>query len=558
MLDIKSALILGGSGGSGGPDPRVSAISNALQMNGGGMYRKTLSPYKEIPKFVYNRQTKGRYGPNNEFGHAYYRIEGGATLYITGGAASNPTAHPLVSFYNAAGDLLGVHGEQASTDYTAEQVVAPEGATIAIVNKIHYTVTIKVDMEVPSSGSDVIDNYGGDINTLQAQVDKLANAGNTGVEVGETLAPSSEVPRSLYNVVQKKIYGDHENYGHAFYDVRGGDYYFVSGSAASDISFYPLCAFYDSEMNYIDSFGLERIKLYTDELIQAPKDAVTLVVNKGRADAVIRVKQGVVDEDEGQTYSLSFAEALIRETNKNPFRFPPSFTGGFVSFVCDDLLTDLDSIASIFEEYQMPLCVAAIPDRLDVVATHLQETRGSFYPGMSMRAIMTAVLNNGGEIMTHNTQVVTAENQNDYDFMYGYFVKSKRTLTAAGFPPRGLIRAGGTDSISMTPEIERWLIGFYDYANIGTADNYALERISINQPLADIKTAIDDAVTNGQWIRFMMHGYDYGGGETFTGEADLREILSYVQNSGIQVATFATVYDGYGSSLLMEKIMGRL
>jgi hypothetical protein len=52
----------------------------------------------------------------------------------------------------------------------------------------------------------------------------------------------------------------------------------------------------------------------------------------------------------------------------------------------------------------------------------------------------------------------------------------------------------------------------------------------------------------------MAHDYSFGNGETFTGESDLRTILSYCQTKGITVVTYAHMFDTFRSSVLEERI----
>ena len=208
-----------------------------------------------------------------------------------------------------------------------------------------------------------------------------------------------------------------------------------------------------------------------------------------------------------------------------------------------------------FERYGVPLVAAAIPDNLDRVGSGLTERRGSYKPGMSMRAILDQIVENGGEIMAHNAEpVITKKNQYDYDLMYGYFCETKYRLEACGYHPRGIIRAGGEGAVSRSSEIDRWLVGNYEYANMGTLPQYAWDRVSIQQSQDDLKAAILEARNERAWLCFMCHGYDFGGGETFTGEADLIELLEYCRSIGIDVVTCGYMFDNYGSSRSAEAL----
>ena len=241
------------------------------------------------------------------------------------------------------------------------------------------------------------------------------------------------------------------------------------------------------------------------------------------------------------------ATAMIREKKRNPFEFK-ALDKGFVSFVFDDLRFDIDLVASIFAEFNLPLCVSAIPKNLTHTATGLKADAHGFTTGMKMKDILTKVQENGGEIFSHNDEVVNATNQYDFDFMYGYYVNNKKILEDNGFKVRGLISAGGNGSVTKTDEIEKWLILNYDYSNQGVAGNYDKGRVNLNQPLDTVKQLITDAKNNKLWVSFMAH--TLSGQEANITEANLREWLQHCKDIGVDVVTYAHVFDNYSSTKL--------
>lgn len=543
----------------------IADVREKLQMAEGTPEPVTriLTPVKLVKKYLWMVRAKKEYGPNNGYQYAHYKVREGATYYITGMSASNVNQHPLLAFYDADGELLSVGGTDVSTAYTDYEVVAPEGAVDMYVNCNSPSITIRAVGSFVMTGSTIIDANILDIEDLKSTTIKLEatiEEMTETVTIGETLTADEIVSGKIYNVVTKGTYNSSAA-AYAVYTVTGLKYIFVSGASATNVSSYPLCAAYSETGTLLDSWGIEPVTTYDDYKVELPSGAVTVVVNRSLSEQSARLlcKAGIVEESGGSTgnlwHDINLADIRVMEAKKNPFRLAP-LDKGYVTFVVDDLLTDLDSIASLFEQYGFPLGIAAIPDRLDMQATFLQETRGNFSPGMTMRQIMAQVVANGGEIMTHNSSpVVTVDNQNDNEFMEGYFVTSKHNLENAGFTVRGLIRAGGTGAISGTPQIERWLtLGGYEYSNIGTADNYNQDRITIQKPQETIKELILKAKTEGTWLKWMVHGYAFGGGETFTGEADLIEILEYCQEIGIPVVTYGYIFDHFSSSELLEHI----
>ena len=368
----------------------------------------------------------------------------------------------------------------------------------------------------------------------------------------DELLPYEKVENCILNVRNKTTYGDGSDYGYAWYEVEPGQMYFVTGGSATSVNSYPLGAFYDAEDNLLRTFGTKKSTVYEDEPMLAPDLAAKMVVNRNNGADLI-VKKSVFRENEtNREYNLRLADEMIRVRKLNPFLLSP-LEQGYVTFVFDDLTKDLDAIAAVFEEYGFPIVIAAIPSRLDESADGLEAERGSYRPGMLMRDIMKTAVELGGEIMAHNDDlVVTEENQYDHFMMFDYFIKAREDLEEAGFSPRGIIRSGGKGSINYSDETERWLIGNYEYSNMGIARNFALERKSINRLPAEVKSDIKEAYETNGWLRLMCHGYKFGQGETFRNETDLREILDYCRYLGIPVVTYAYMIDTYGSTELEE------
>lgn len=393
------------------------------------------------------------------------------------------------------------------------------------------------------------------------------------------VTPSQFVENSLYNVATNGTYGNNGAYKHAFFNVTPGETYYVTGSCATSNRTYPLGAFYGPYSDYrMSIFGDEANTQYSDYEIVAPENANRMVVNSCNLGEEIKVftKRRIIDalkdfpevtqtlaqvvDNEtklavrvGRNFAPRTVDAVIREAKRNPFEWK-SYDKGYVSFVFDDLRDSIDHFAAVFEEYGIPICIAAIPARRYFQASGLTEPKGSYTVGMDMRQVMQTAQGLGGEIMTHNSIVINSRNQYDYSTMYEYFVNSKDTLEELNLTVRGIIRAGGPDQISRSPEIERWLVAEYDYSNMGYTLNHTLERESINQPVADIKALIHNAATNHDWVRFMLHDYDYG--DYFTDETVLREILDYCVSEGVAVVTYAHMFDTFGTSKIEKMIAG--
>lgn len=545
-------------GGIADAQSQTAKIQNIFGIEDGEIHQvdKVVRPDKHVPKDLYSITKKQVFVQHARYAYALYTVEPAQTYYITGSAHANSGEYPVGGFYDSDGELISMFGTNASEVYTKEPIQAPDNAATMAVNKTVQTQTIEVTIKVTLTGSPLIDSVIAQTEDISNRVDEFLeqyDKDNT-PSIGPVITPDSIVERQIYDVISLTTYGDKSEYGHSFYTVTGGNKYFVTCVSASNATNFPGGAFYDADGNLLSSICDETLTKYTDYLVTAPTAATKLVLNKnGGLDSVV-CKVGVESVQKSaasKPYDLDMADALARLERKNPFQFT-SFDNGYISFVFDDLTNDIDGIAATFEEFGIPICIAAIPEKLDNIASGLSETRGSYTPNMSMREVMHKAVGLGGEIMAHNSEVITAENQYDYEFMYSNVVNCKKTLEAAGFVPRGFIRAGGEGAIVSSAEVERWLIGNFEYSNQGISPQYALERVTINQSVNSIKTIIDSCKTNKTWVRFVCHGYAYGGGTTFTNENELREILTYAQNKGVGIVTYAHMFDNFGSTKLEE------
>ena len=302
----------------------------------------------------------------------------------------------------------------------------------------------------------------------------------------------------------------------------------------------------------------------TDGLeLVAPAEAKYLVINTTDDQKSFYGFRPVRRMDSNEQTEYRHNHAILRAMGRTPFAFKP-FDEPMVSFVFDDLRSDLDLTASIFAEYGVPLCVAAIPENLDNQASGLASASQGYDPNMTMREIMNKIVEDGGEIMAHGSTPITDTNQHDDDFMRQYFVTSKETLEAAGYKVRGLIRVGNSGTLVAsrpTELIEEWLAGCYDYSNMGdnvdttAADPYYMEtNYSVNRVLfsstsvAAIKAQIDAAIQSPKWLVYGGHQVSGSGSAADFPEAALREILSYCANNNVRVVTWAYVFDHYSGT----------
>ena len=541
----------------------VNLINNALEYGTAGATTvREVNPYKYVKKSVYNVNTKKPYGNSGSYAHAFFSVAPGVQYYVTGSTPSNPDGHPLCAFYTAEDELIEKIGTDANTRYEELLITAPANSAYMIVNKTDSTISkIIVKRIIPSTGYGTIDRISTEIFDLQSNVTELqvlTNEENT-VIMGAILDPIL-IEEGMYNINNGSIYNPNSNTMHQTFEVKENSYYYISGNSATNSGSYPLGCFFDDDGNEIAEFGTDSNTNYKDLLVKSPMTAAKMIVNKSWEGVSILVKEGISQSKDASTavvnrsYNLNMADALIRMHKANPFVWK-EYDKGYVTFIFDDLCNDVDSVASLFEQYNYPLVLAAIPDAMGGVCNYLQTTRGNFTPGMTKKAVMQQVVANGGEIMQHNSApTVTETSQYDYDFMFGYFCTSKENLNNSGFYPRGIIRAGGSGAINRSTEIDRWLIGNYEYANMGTLPQYSWDRTTIQQTQANLKAAILAAKNDKTWLKFMCHSYTFGNGETFTGEDDLIELLEYIKEIKIPVVTCSYMFDHFGSTAFEERL----
>lgn len=502
--------------------------------------------------------------------YAKYDVEPGKTYFITGSSHNNSAEYPLILLFNSSGINIGVEGTDKATIYTDYEFTCPADVYHIVVNKAQINnKEIIVKEKYPSVGIPLVDEITSKMIGLESRVADVEDK----VDEGNAVQPGNPLQQDSYGSGLWDIKTNAVNTSavanglYAVYTVEPGNYYFATCDCSGNPNNWPGGAFYDADDVLIETFcdRNDYTRMETT-LIKTPLDCVKIIMNRAYTNMPIILRKGfVASKDTGSvavnSYSLDIAATLLRQERRNLFKMKP-YPSGYLSFVFDDLWTDLDSVASLFEQYGYPLCVSAIPDNLGRTGDGLSTTRGNFTPGMNMLDIVNQIVANGGEVFAHNTEVIGYdEDRFNYDFMYNYYIETKKTLESNGFKIRGLISSGGTahDGSAVargTEEQNLWLIGNYEYGSGGSLPQYSTytQRTTINQSVEDIKAVILDAYTNHKWIPFMCHSYTFGGGITFTGESDLIEILDYIDSLQIPVVTYAYMFDHYGSTEFEERL----
>lgn len=492
--------------------------------------------------YLFDFSTKADFASNTG---RYYRLNNisSGDIFLCSGRTMGSAKYAFYGFLDSNGDVIMTYAPVLNTTYTDVEIIAPKGAASLIVNG---TSSYMPSIRAVEYDTDVLSDLSKDVDDLNTESVRLGNA-KLDAPAFDNYEYEAEtmINQGFMDVRTGAIYAGTTSRSYE-YSVSPGDVMVCHGRTSVNGAVYPAFIFLDSDRNVIGSSGSANSTTHT-ETLTVPRSCATLVINgmTSAASYVPYCYKRIYAAD--KPFNLPMARNLRNIAALNPFEFSSSQFGehGTVTFVFDDGHEDLDSICSIFEEFNYPVCLAVPPERLKARCTELTEARGSFTVGMTVKEVCDAVVANGGEIMVHHFTPVSAASQYDYDFMLTNYYTGRLALENAGYTVRGFIKAGGTGSVTRTDELEAWLNGNYEYSDSGKQLNFNLTRISINQPLADLQALIQGCAENRTWLRFMGHYYTTGGGQTFAGESDLRTILGYCRDAGVEVATYATVFDRY-------------
>lgn len=201
-----------------------------------------------------------------------------------------------------------------------------------------------------------------------------------------------------------------------------------------------------------------------------------------------------------------------------------------IALVVDDCLPDVISgCVNNAQAKNIPLNMAIIVDKFNQQATN--ET--------VLQAIKRGIAN-GGEALMHGNGIITAENIGDEDYLKLCFLTKKEVAIQNGINPRGFIVMGGGDEVYGDPRTDRWVRALYDYSDgygITNIEPYYHRRLGPTS-LTEAKTYIDNAVANKKFIVIFAHKWwDWW-----------NDMIDYAKAQGAEFATYAYIYDKYGST----------
>lgn len=240
-----------------------------------------------------------------------------------------------------------------------------------------------------------------------------------------------------------------------------------------------------------------------------------------------------IDKDE--YYSAMYSK--LRENKQKSIvnkKYSNSFRKGYISFVIDDLRPDIDKIVNIFEEYSIPVCIAA-PNTMLYSCSQGEKSRYE---------VCIQAVQNGGEILTHNGMVITNENADDADIMFEQFFERWYYLKEYGFEVNGIITSGGTNYLNGDPRTDLFARTYYQYSDLygekAYGEPFYHPRTWVTHILDSYEKFIQQTVNTKTWRVIYFHGLNE------ISEEQLRAILSTVKSydvSQLEAVNYSQIYN---------------
>ena len=306
-----------------------------------------------------------------------------------------------------------------------------------------------------------------------------------------------------------------------------GETYAFDAYQPGRTSKYAAIVFYDSNNEFIDKVLLDgNASMVKQEVIVPANTAsiyITAIKNRGPA------KMYSIQYSDADIYSMAVSNEFAasnwmdRRYQDGEFEQYTAKTPDHlvVTFSVDDSYPDISDIATAFNKAGVPLCLATIPEYLDVVCNN----------GDTVLKVCQDVQSRGGEILTHNNYVLGADSTPEQYLKY--FVTSKKALVDAGLTVNGIIKAGGTEpgGPPSVPAMLRYLRSYYDYgtgfSKVGDGRfTIGRKHLKADTDFDAIKAQIDAASTGG--IRnFYTHGQvDFPGDNAWVDK--IMDLVNYI------------------------------
>lgn len=336
-----------------------------------------------------------------------------------------------------------------------------------------------------------------------------------------------------------------EEYGSKFSCTVKEDYIPVTAGEKIKLNYYfswfsdiAGILFLDADDKLISSYSFNSSTTVKDQFIKVPEGAkkmhLTLFNNQKyrleREVSLIGADLKNISEEEYQTMSN---EVLLEQKKQSEKEYV--LDKAYVTFVLDDCRPDMDKIADIFVEQNVPLCIAAIYENLPFSASQGIETR---------LEVCERVAAAGGEMLAHDGEVITEELLSDYNGMVKHFYEDKWVLEQLGFDVNGIILAGGSGQVVGHETTDIWARANYKYSDLYGEQKYGEpyyhRRFWLANCQDNYQQLISEAIREKEWVVLYLHDLKEVNAEK------LQELLQYVTSldeEEIEVVTYKELYD---------------
>ena len=246
-----------------------------------------------------------------------------------------------------------------------------------------------------------------------------------------------------------------------------------------------------------------------------------------------------------QDMFLSSLNGNYEEFKNDPVVYN-EFDKAYITFVYKGVNDDIDKFADLFISKNASFCFSTYSENLLNIASNRTETKLD---------VALRIQKSGGEILSQNYQVATAEKLNNSEFMYEYYAVARQKLKNMGLDVNGILFTSGNDQIMGSSDSAKWVYSTYDYSDLYGEPYDGLEELSsvynrwggtglndFNNDTNEIKTYIDKLIQNREWVVLYFQGLSDVNIETVS------EILDYINSKGtdtIEVVTYKKMYDRF-------------
>lgn len=456
-------------------------------------------------------------------------------------AKSKATAVDPSDISSAVSDYLDEHGVQVETDSTLSHSgqAADAGAVGNAMDSLIDTFGVGIDLlrqQVQSNCSQIQSNIDAHLNSWEEvysfwqagyYYDGDNNYAYTQIDADERAWSVMVVRDTTYCTPNDKLI-----------PVITGEHYKVNGSPVymdSKKHFVPSVIFFDSSQNPVNALWLRATVGDPDrsEMEFTIPSGVEYMAVVGISHIYKKVHKSInqfnILNSINSHYNLYKTKKQIPKVT--------TFNKGYICIGTDDIRNDhTKHLHDMFTEYNIPYYMAVIPVRAKFCVTDAPYHTNLDY--------MQMCVDNGGEIVVHNADAISASNANDFDFLYQYFCKQKEELEFYGFSPKGIYKAGATNAIDTnTAQYEAWVSYYYNFSDLFSPTNaypYRMERQCLEWLTeANIDALVTKICVNHEPVNFFTHSNE--GDARF---AYLMEKLSeYTEDTDYEFVTPSELYE---------------